>query len=284
MLRRPQQPRPVAASHQPARRGGAADRHALAIDEASLGKDHPNVAIRLNNLAGLLQDTNRLDEAEPLMRRALAIFLAFRRETGHPTRTATGCPATTRLCWPRWATTRPASPTQSATCSAPRALPDSQELPPCVDALVFVASCLRGEKTQRHGRRHRRPHPPFPAPVHPSLTTALPSSITTKPRRHEENGLDRGGALLAAGDRLRHRSAQTLGPGLIKSIYEACLCQELAAAGLAFVRQRKLPVVYKCQRLDAICGWMSSSKILCCWKSSRSPCCTRCMRRSSTPT
>ena len=31
------------------------------------------VAIRLNNLARLLQDTNRLAEAEPLMRRALAI-------------------------------------------------------------------------------------------------------------------------------------------------------------------------------------------------------------------
>jgi tetratricopeptide (TPR) repeat protein len=31
------------------------------------------VAIRLNNLALLLQDTNRLSEAEPLLRRALAI-------------------------------------------------------------------------------------------------------------------------------------------------------------------------------------------------------------------
>ena len=48
-------------------------RRALAIDETSLGPDHPNVAIRLNNLAQLLQDTNRLAEAEPLMRRALAI-------------------------------------------------------------------------------------------------------------------------------------------------------------------------------------------------------------------
>ena len=48
-------------------------RRALAIDEASLGKDHPKVAIRLNNLAALLQATNRLGEAEPLMRRALAI-------------------------------------------------------------------------------------------------------------------------------------------------------------------------------------------------------------------
>ena len=34
---------------------------------------HADVAIRLNNLAALLQDTNRLGKAEPLMRRALAI-------------------------------------------------------------------------------------------------------------------------------------------------------------------------------------------------------------------
>jgi hypothetical protein len=48
-------------------------RRALAIDEASFGADHPRVAIDLNNLAQLLQDTKRLAEAEPLMRRALAI-------------------------------------------------------------------------------------------------------------------------------------------------------------------------------------------------------------------
>ncbi|HEX5720040.1 MAG TPA: tetratricopeptide repeat protein, partial [Thermoanaerobaculia bacterium] len=48
-------------------------RRSLAIDEASFGSDHPNVAIRLNNLAQLLQNTNRLSEAEPLMRRALDI-------------------------------------------------------------------------------------------------------------------------------------------------------------------------------------------------------------------
>ena len=45
-------------------------RRALAIDEASYGPDHPNVASDLNNLAQLLQATNRLGEAEPLMRRA----------------------------------------------------------------------------------------------------------------------------------------------------------------------------------------------------------------------
>ena len=48
-------------------------RRALTIDENSFGTEHPNVAIRLNNLATLLQATNRLAEAEPLMRRALAI-------------------------------------------------------------------------------------------------------------------------------------------------------------------------------------------------------------------
>jgi hypothetical protein len=49
-------------------------RRALTIDETSYGPDHPKVAIRLNNLAGLLLATNRLAEAEPLMRRALVIF------------------------------------------------------------------------------------------------------------------------------------------------------------------------------------------------------------------
>jgi Tetratricopeptide repeat len=58
-------------------------RRALAIDEASYGPDHPKVAIRLNNLAGLLQATNRLAEAEPLMRRQVEIFLSVTARTGH---------------------------------------------------------------------------------------------------------------------------------------------------------------------------------------------------------
>jgi len=49
-------------------------RRALDIDEASFGSQHPDVAIDLNNLALLLQATNRLFEAEPLMRRAAEIF------------------------------------------------------------------------------------------------------------------------------------------------------------------------------------------------------------------
>jgi len=54
------------------------------IFEASLGKGHPNVAIALNNLAALLQATNRRGEAEPLMRRALAISEASLGKN-HPT-------------------------------------------------------------------------------------------------------------------------------------------------------------------------------------------------------
>ena len=40
-------------------------RRALEIDEANYGLDHPGVATDLNNLAGLLQTTNWLAEAEP---------------------------------------------------------------------------------------------------------------------------------------------------------------------------------------------------------------------------
>jgi tetratricopeptide (TPR) repeat protein len=63
-------------------------RRALAIDEARYGPDHPDVARDLNNLAGLLEATNRTGEAEPLYRRALAITEAS-YGPDHPT-VATG--------------------------------------------------------------------------------------------------------------------------------------------------------------------------------------------------
>jgi GxxExxY protein len=44
-----------------------------------------------------------------------------------------------------------------------------------------------------------------------------------------------------------------LGPGLLESSYEECLCYELRQAGLRFERQMSLPVVYKSIRLD--CGY-----------------------------
>ena len=41
-----------------------------------------------------------------------------------------------------------------------------------------------------------------------------------------------------------------LGPGLLESGYEACLCDELTVAGLPFVRQCSLPVRYKNRTLN----------------------------------
>ena len=46
---------------------------------------------------------------------------------------------------------------------------------------------------------------------------------------------------------------RVLGPGLLESAYEECLCHELHLGGIAFTRQQPLPVVYKGIHLD--CGY-----------------------------
>ena len=46
---------------------------------------------------------------------------------------------------------------------------------------------------------------------------------------------------------------RTLGPGLLESAYEECLCRELSLRQIQFERQRPLPVAYKGVRLD--CGY-----------------------------
>jgi GxxExxY protein len=46
---------------------------------------------------------------------------------------------------------------------------------------------------------------------------------------------------------------RALGPGLLESAYEECLCRELNLRGLAFQRQVPLPVEYKGVKLD--CGY-----------------------------
>lgn len=46
---------------------------------------------------------------------------------------------------------------------------------------------------------------------------------------------------------------RALGPGLLESAYEECLCRELALRGIPFERQRPLPVEYKGTKLD--CGY-----------------------------
>jgi GxxExxY protein len=46
---------------------------------------------------------------------------------------------------------------------------------------------------------------------------------------------------------------RVLGPGLLESAYEECLCCEFHEAGISFARQVPLPIVYKGIRLD--CGY-----------------------------
>lgn len=46
---------------------------------------------------------------------------------------------------------------------------------------------------------------------------------------------------------------QILGPGLLESAYEECLCKELGLRGLSFERQKPLPLEYKGDKLD--CGY-----------------------------
>jgi len=44
---------------------------------------------------------------------------------------------------------------------------------------------------------------------------------------------------------------RNLGPGLLESVYEVCLCKELSLKGIKFQRQALLPVNYKGEKLDA---------------------------------
>jgi GxxExxY protein len=46
---------------------------------------------------------------------------------------------------------------------------------------------------------------------------------------------------------------RALGPGLLESVYEECLCSELRRADIAHIRQMPLAISYKDVRLD--CGY-----------------------------
>ena len=46
---------------------------------------------------------------------------------------------------------------------------------------------------------------------------------------------------------------KSLGPGLLESAYEECLCYELDAKNISYERQKQLPITYKTQKLD--CGY-----------------------------
>ena len=46
---------------------------------------------------------------------------------------------------------------------------------------------------------------------------------------------------------------KTLGPGLLESVYEECLCRELQLCEISYDRQKSLSVEYKGEMLD--CGY-----------------------------
>jgi len=43
---------------------------------------------------------------------------------------------------------------------------------------------------------------------------------------------------------------KALGPGLLESSYQKCLCHELGLRGIAFENEKPLPLVYKGEKLD----------------------------------
>lgn len=64
------------------------------------------------------------------------------------------------------------------------------------------------------------------------------------------------GRLLKSGDLTERiisaaiEAHRELGPGLLEAVYEECFCRELAREGLAFERQKFLPVSYRGEVLD----------------------------------
>jgi len=77
-----------------------------------------------------------------------------------------------------------------------------------------------------------------------TLTTETPS------HRETENEKDPRTAPIIGAAIEVHRH---LGPGLLESAYEECLCHELHLRGLSFERQVDLPVSYKGLKFD--CGY-----------------------------
>jgi len=63
-----------------------------------------------------------------------------------------------------------------------------------------------------------------------------------------------------------------LGPGLLESAYEECLCHELSLRKIAYERQKQLPIAYKeakldfCYRLDVVVEGMIILELKSCEK------------------
>jgi GxxExxY protein len=100
-------------------------------------------------------------------------------------------------------------------------------------------------------------HPAYPFESSPDIYESLTTAGIFLPRRRREFYL-RGAAKSMEQDSVLTRRVigcaievhRTLGPGLLESVYEACLCHELTWAGIAHARQQKLPVIYKGDHVD----------------------------------
>jgi hypothetical protein len=74
---------------------------------------------------------------------------------------------------------------------------------------------------------------------------------------------------------------RALGPGLLESAYEECLCHEFHLRGISFERQKPLAVEYKGVKLD--CGYRLDviAENKSSWKSSALSTFCLCMRLNS---
>ena len=96
-------------------------------------------------------------------------------------------------------------------------------MPFVVNSRSLVRATKGATKTQRH-EVVMRDYAPIPADVERVATEVVDAAV---------------------------RVHQTLGPGLLESIYEACLCHELSKRRVSFERQRTWPVVYDGLRLES---------------------------------
>jgi GxxExxY protein len=81
--------------------------------------------------------------------------------------------------------------------------------------------------------------------------------LTTKAQRHEEQPR-RVGAIPTRAEEVAAQVVdaavkvhKTLGPGLLESVYEVCLCHELSIRGITFRKQLDLPICYEGIRLES---------------------------------
>src|SRR5690349_21144827 len=81
--------------------------------------------------------------------------------------------------------------------------------------------------------------------------------LTTKSQRHQDerhrtNAIpDRAESIATEIVDAAVKVHKTLGPGLLESVYEACLCHELSIRNVKFSRQLDLPICYEGIRLES---------------------------------